>query len=817
MPPLTPEQLGQASARLNGLTQRLEKTILDDICRRIAKAGTVTDTAEWQILRLKEMGEANDVIEKAVSDYTKLSAEEVRQLFHEAAQVSDDFYAEMYTQSGKPFVPVEENPYMQQLITATVDQTNNELVNLTQSMGFAVRQADGSTAFQPAAKAYQSALDLAQMQVATGTFDYTTAIRNSVRALTDGGLYFIEYESGHRNRADVAARRAILTGLSQMTGQVSQHNAEELETDIVEVTAHAGARPSHAEWQGRRYSLSGKSKEYPSLEEATGYGTGDGLKGWNCRHDFYPVIPGISPPAYTEEQLANIDPPPIEYNGKTLTYYECTQKQRAMETAMRKTKREIIAAQASGDDDMFTAKSILLRRQKEEYANFSKSAGMLTQNERAQVYGFGHSQASKTVWAERKASKIGEATPITSSSGQAGIVNVPAKPIQQQIHQAPVTKPTFNNAESIEKAKAYARSIGVEYPDYSKFSLERANNMNMALSTLPDDSLPYVVTDLQKYTSVTGAPLGRAQKNGYACTVTPYEIDLQRAGIADIPKTVGSGNTIVAVNTRNYKTIGSITESKAKSEELVVSRDLGNAYHFNKDGKATDFHECGHVYATKHNIPMGFSADADHWYKETGCMILKTTSEAWSEAYAAYYTHAEDLPPYIRRYFDKGDWKDGSGSKVLSLDEWYQKLLDNGGESGIIKLKESISSRFSASQDRIDSLIESDMSNIKFTCKPVYNPHIRVNGKTKIVEDRVTGKVKRIESIEIGKQDKPSAEFLEDTIIHEELEARIAMRSLFSSKFSKLYYDCSDDERHQYINSRIERYFRMKGWWYDVD
>lgn len=416
MPPLTPEQLGQASARLNGLTQRLEKTILDDICRRIAKAGTVTDTAEWQILRLKEMGEANDVIEKAVSDYTKLSAEEVRQLFHEAAQVSDDFYAEMYTQSGKPFVPVEENPYMQQLITATVDQTNNELVNLTQSMGFAVRQADGSTAFQPAAKAYQSALDLAQMQVATGTFDYTTAIRNSVRALTDGGLYFIEYESGYRNRADVAARRAILTGLSQMTGQVSKHNAEELETDIVEVTAHAGARPSHAEWQGRRYSLSGKSKEYPSLEEATGYGTGDGLKGWNCRHDFYPVFE-FSPPAYTEEQLANIDPPPIEYNGKTLTYYECTQKQRAMETVMRKTKREIIAAQASGDDDMFTAKSIRLRRQKEEYVNFSKSAGMLTQNERAQVYGFDRSVAAKASWAVRKADKV------LDNGGGSGIIN----------------------------------------------------------------------------------------------------------------------------------------------------------------------------------------------------------------------------------------------------------------------------------------------------------------------------------------------------------------------------------------------------------
>ncbi|MGN0553463.1 MAG: phage minor capsid protein [Oscillospiraceae bacterium] len=418
MPPLTPEQLAEASTRLDGLTQKLEKTILDDICRRIAKAGTVTDTAEWQMLRLKEMGYANDIIEQAVSDYTKKSAAEVQQLFHEAAQVSDIFYSEMYTQSGKPFVPVDENPYMQQLITAAADQTKNELVNLTQSMGFAVRQPDGSVAFQPAAKAYQSALDLAQMQVATGTFDYTSAIRNSVKALTDSGLQFVDYASGHRNRADVAARRAILTGLSQMTGKVAERNANELETDIVEVTAHAGARPDHAEWQGRRYSLSGKSKEYPSLEEATGYGMGDGLKGWNCRHDFYPVIPGISPPAYTEEQLANIDPPPIEYNGKTLTYYECTQKQRAMETAMRKTKREIIAAKASGDDDMFTAKSIRLRRQKEEYAKFSDKAGLLTQNERTQVYGFDKSISAKAAWAVKKAANKNI---LTNASAQAKI------------------------------------------------------------------------------------------------------------------------------------------------------------------------------------------------------------------------------------------------------------------------------------------------------------------------------------------------------------------------------------------------------------
>ena len=546
---LTPDYLQGAPAELEELFLRLEEDIIADICRRIAKAGYLTDSAEHQVLRLRELGAGTEYIKQKISEYSELSDETVDRLFFDAAQTSDEFYKKAYAQANVGYTPYEYNDFFQQAVTASVNQTKGELRNFTQSMGFSYRGSNGQVRFHDAAEAYRDCLDYAYMQVMTGAVDHNTAIRNATRRLTEGGLQFVDYASGVRCHADVAARRAVLTGLSQMTGKVSEHNAAGLDTDIVEVDAHAGARPDHAQWQGKWYSLSGKSKKYPSLKAVTGYGTVTGLKGANCRHDFYPVREGISEPSYTEEELKNIDPPPFEYNGKTYTYYEATQRQRAMERSMRKTKREILAADATDDKDRFTEKSVLLRRQKDEYGRFSKAAGLSVRNERAQVGGFGHSQASRAAWVDRKA------------------------------------------------------------------------------------------------------------KSG----------------------------------------------------------------------------------------------------------------------------------------------------------------LDNGGESGIIKLKESISSRFSASQDRIDSLIKSDMSNIKFTCKPVYNPHIRVNGKTKIVEDCVTGKVKRIESIEIGKQDKSSAEFLEDTIIHEELEARIAMRSLFSSKFSRLYYDCSDDERHQYINSRIERYFRIKGWWYDVN
>ena len=76
-----------------------------------------------------------------------------------------------------------------------------------------------------------------------------------------------------------------------------------------------------------------------------------------------------------------------------------------METAIRKTKRDIIGAEGSGDTNTLTAKSILLRRQREEYNKFSSAAGLLTQNQRSQVYGFGHSQAAKATARAKKATK----------------------------------------------------------------------------------------------------------------------------------------------------------------------------------------------------------------------------------------------------------------------------------------------------------------------------------------------------------------------------------------------------------------------------
>lgn len=414
---LTPEYLQGLPAELEQLYLRLEEETIADICRRIAKVGHISDTAEYQILRMRELGAGTEYIKSKIKEYSGLSADVVDRLFFDAAQVSDDFYKNAYAKAGKEYKPFEYNDFFQQIVVANVNQTKGELSNLTQSMGFSYRGSNGERRFRPVAAAYRECLDYAFTQVETGTTDYITAIRNATRRLTESGLQFVDYDSGVVNHVDVAVRRAVLTGISQVTGRISEHNAAELETDIVEVTAHAGARPDHAEWQGGWYSLSGKSKKYRSLAEATGYGRVDGLKGANCRHDFFPVIEGIDTPLYTKEELANIDPPPFEYNGKRYTYYEATQKQRSMERAIRKTKREILAADKTGDKDRFTEKSIRLRRQREEYDKFSKSAGLLTQNERNQVVGFGRSEASRASWAARSAQTLGNGPKGTPPSG----------------------------------------------------------------------------------------------------------------------------------------------------------------------------------------------------------------------------------------------------------------------------------------------------------------------------------------------------------------------------------------------------------------
>lgn len=388
--PITPEYLSSAPDPIVRLYTDLEEVILKDICRRFKLSGEATESAIAQIKVLQERGLSLDEIESEIKKSLKISESELQEIFDRAVDRNKAYYDKLIEKAdivGADFKGLDYE------LDAIRRQTGNDLVNITQSLGFAIRTG-GKVEFMPIAKTYQTILNDAAAQVASGAFDYNTAIKAAVKRLTDSGLQTIDYASGWHNRADVAARRAIMTGVSQLSAQYAEQTAEILETDLREVTAHQGARDTgtgwqnHKAWQGKVYSMNPGHQKYPDIHEACGLGQVDGLEGANCRHHHFPFVEGVSERTYTDKQLANIDPPPLTYQGRTYSAYEATQKQRQIETAMRKCKREIIGYNAAGQTEAAQDSSIRLKRLSQEYKAFSNAAGLRQQPERARVQGY---------------------------------------------------------------------------------------------------------------------------------------------------------------------------------------------------------------------------------------------------------------------------------------------------------------------------------------------------------------------------------------------------------------------------------------------
>ena len=389
---LTPKQLQNIPENIVQLYRDLEEFIIDDIARRIAKTGQLTETAKWQLERAKDL--SMDDIEKEIERVLGLANEELENTFKQSALTSVQAENKIYEEAVKKQIKIKGNSNLEKLLEAAIKQTKGELKNISQSLGFA-QIVNGKIVYKDIAKFYQDSVDLALMQVNSGVLNSNEAIKQAVKKLADSGLRTVDYENGWSNRVDVAVRRAVVTGSNQMCHKMTELTMKELECEFVETTAHAGARPDHQEWQGQVFSYKGKSDKYPDFVEKTRYGYGDGLGGYNCRHSFYPFFPGISKRAYSEQHLNNIDPEPFEYDGETYTYYEALQHQRKLETNIRQKKRELIGYNAAGLKDDFNNSSILLNRLKNEYKSFSNAGDLTVRNDLMQVYKYGQSIAQK--------------------------------------------------------------------------------------------------------------------------------------------------------------------------------------------------------------------------------------------------------------------------------------------------------------------------------------------------------------------------------------------------------------------------------------
>ena len=372
---------------LAALYRSLEDTLLTEICSRLKLRDQLNEVTVQDIRALRSHGIDLKEIKKAIRKTTGISEQKLNKLLNDVVERNQKYYTEVIDLAH---VTQPETLVDAATIAAIKAQTLDTLHNLTASMGFLV---DSGRTMLPPAKAYQWALDNAVMQVQSGAISYNQAIKSAVQQLAQSGLKVVDYESGHRDQIDVAARRAVMSSVNQICAKYTEQSAEYLETPYFEVSAHAGARDkpgpspwsSHKDWQGKVYST--RSNDiYPNIYEVCGLGYVDGLEGANCRHRRFSWVEGVSERTYTDEQLQHIDDGlGCEYDGKKYTAYEATQMQRSIERTIRKQKRLVNVYKSAGLTDDATVANIKLRRLNAKYREFSKAAGLPEQPERLKV------------------------------------------------------------------------------------------------------------------------------------------------------------------------------------------------------------------------------------------------------------------------------------------------------------------------------------------------------------------------------------------------------------------------------------------------
>lgn len=366
---LSSDYLFTIADSISEMYEELNTSIINDMSRRIAQMNYVSKTTVWQAQRAIESGALYDDIVKKISEQTGKTQEELRKIFKEAGieNLKNNLKIAGMSVNGMNISERTAN-----ILLAGINKTGGVLKNLTLTTAIDTQNQ------------FIHATDLAYSQLISGAFDYNTVIRRTIKELASQGIHTVDYKTGYRQKIDSAVRTVVLTGVNQTTGPMTEMQRLEVGADGYETTAHGGARLEHQIWQGKQFYADIPVKGYEDFKTATGYGTVTGLKGANCRHDFFWVFLGKDKPSYTNSELKALNDKTVEYNGKKITVYDAQSKMREIERTVRAWKRQANALEAAGLDNSFEKQKI--KEWTNKYKDFTNKTGLKKQNERLVVY-----------------------------------------------------------------------------------------------------------------------------------------------------------------------------------------------------------------------------------------------------------------------------------------------------------------------------------------------------------------------------------------------------------------------------------------------
>lgn len=325
------------------LYDNLTLEIIQDIAERIASYDYAKGTVIHNMNLVQEMGVIFEDVISIVAKYNRMSKKEIARIFKDAAIETIKFDDSVYKDAGLSPIPIQQSPTMLNILKGAIINTNGDLENLTSTLANNMQTS------------FYNAVNKAYTEISTGFKSHSQAIIDAINYVSQKST-FITYPSGHKDKVDVAVRRSLITSINQTCGKLQLERAKDMGWDLMVITAHYNARPSHAKWQGRVVSLSGQ-KGYLNLKDI-GYGEPDGFLGINCRHSWYPYYKGSKLP-YTDEELENYKSNTIMYDGKEINGYEATQIQRKMERQIRKDKRDLIGIKSALKNNNLSEKEII--------------------------------------------------------------------------------------------------------------------------------------------------------------------------------------------------------------------------------------------------------------------------------------------------------------------------------------------------------------------------------------------------------------------------------------------------------------------------